>query len=309
MGRQRIIPTIQALFGLAASGGRRIVVPIAPAIGIAIGIVAALGFLAMPITVLEDMAVDSGVASLFTAAQPPLGTTARLAVAMFAGLAAGGLSWFGLSLLFGTRTMLIRRGWADDGVPVLRRADAHPDAPPRRPVFAHRDLGTPFLDVKAAPAVPEHRPLPLDLDTPMAIYRSPLDPPSRPDQRGPVTKPASEAKPAEPLPIVRQPDPVGPAPVTAASSVAPQPVPPPPPRPRFAAHERIETFVMPPAGTDPGTPLPQATIHDLLERLERGVAKTQPQPEPEPVVAPEPARETSLEETLAALRALASRVG
>ena len=38
-------------------------------------------------------------------------------------------------------------------MPVLRRADAHPDAPPRRPVFANSDLGTPFLDVKAEPIV------------------------------------------------------------------------------------------------------------------------------------------------------------
>lgn len=33
---------------------------------------------------------------------------------------------------------------ADAGAPTLRRADAHPDAPPRRPIFAAADLGAPL---------------------------------------------------------------------------------------------------------------------------------------------------------------------
>ncbi|QDZ06552.1 hypothetical protein FPZ24_02920 [Sphingomonas panacisoli] len=74
------------------------------------------------------------------------------------------------------------------------------------------------------------------------------------------------------------------------------------PPPRFAPHERIETFGLAPLADDePSTPLPQATIHDLLARLERGVAKRQPEPETP--------REQTLEETLDALRALARRVG
>lgn len=37
----------------------------------------------------------------------------------------------------------------------FRRADAHPDAPPRDPIFASRDLGEPFMDVAvASPAAP-----------------------------------------------------------------------------------------------------------------------------------------------------------
>jgi hypothetical protein len=71
--------------------------------------------------------------------------------------------------------------------------------------------------------------------------------------------------------------------------------------PRFAPHERIETFGLATPDDEPSTPLSQATIHDLLERLERGVAKRQPEPE-----AP---REPTLEETLDALRSLARRVG
>jgi hypothetical protein len=33
----------------------------------------------------------------------------------------------------------------------FRRADAHPDAPPRDPIFASRDLGEPFMDVGVVP--------------------------------------------------------------------------------------------------------------------------------------------------------------
>ncbi len=37
----------------------------------------------------------------------------------------------------------------------FRRADAHPDAPPREPIIASRDLGEPFMEVGgAAPAAP-----------------------------------------------------------------------------------------------------------------------------------------------------------
>jgi hypothetical protein len=56
--------------------------------------------------------------------------------------------------------------------------------------------------------------------------------------------------------------------------------------------------------------LPSATIHDLLDRLERGVAKRKeiPAPEPEAPEAEVPVA-GSLEETLGVLRQLASRVG
>jgi hypothetical protein len=253
-----------------------IAVPVAPAAGIVAAGLVAVAFLLMPIAIIEDMAMDSGVAAMLTAAAPPLGLTARLAVAFFAALAAGGIIWFGLFLILGARTVLLNRAAPEDGVPVLRRADAHPDAPPRRPVFANRDLGTPFLEVKAEPVVEEaDKPaiappfvveacdVPADLDTPIAAYRTPTD---------------------APLP---DPEPVPQAPVLTPVSA-----------PRFAPHERIETFGLAP--DEPSAPLPQATIHDLLERLERGVAKRQPEPA---------RREQTLEETLDALRALARRVG
>jgi hypothetical protein len=57
----------------------------------------------------------------------------------------------------------------DDGVPVVRRADAHPDAPPRRPMTA-ADLGTPMMEVTAANPVTLERSIPADLDQPLAAF-------------------------------------------------------------------------------------------------------------------------------------------
>ena len=120
-GRQHLM-SVGSLFASRS----RIAVPIAAAAGIGVAALVALAFLLMPIVVIEDMAIDSGVAAMLTAAAPPFGLTARLAVAFFAALAAGGVTWFGLFLMVGARTVLLNRGQADDGVPVLRRADAHP---------------------------------------------------------------------------------------------------------------------------------------------------------------------------------------
>lgn len=336
-GLQRL--KLPSFAGLKAMGGDktgRLVLPVATVVALALATLTALLFLVMPIDVLEGMSIDSGIASLITAAEPPLGLTARFAIAFIAALAVGGVAWFALFLLVGTRTVLLKRQSGktpakavrvvpdrndddDDVLPILRRRDAHPDAPPRRPVFAHRDLGTPFLEVTAdpesapasAPVVdvfappPAERDLPADLDTPLARYLHPLDPPLPEPEPLPIA-PEPAAEPVAPAPILAEP-PV-PAPVIEPAPVAaiePEPVS--GPEPRFAANERIETFDLTPVAGGPGEPArPSASIHDLLDRLERGVAKRQPAPAPEPV-AEEPA--PTLEDTLAVLRQLAKRVG
>lgn len=329
-GLQRLkLPSFAGLKAMAGDKSARLVLPVATVVAMALATLTALLFLVMPIDVLEGMSVDSGIASLITAAEPPLGLTARFAIAFIAALAVGGVTWLGLFLLVGTRSMRVDRKHAKtpvkaDAVPVLRRRDAHPDAPAREPVFAHRDLGTPFLDVKADPEPeaaplpvvdvfappPVERDLPADLDTPLARYLHPLDPPLPEPDPLPIA-PEPVAEPVAPAPILAEP-PV-PAPVVEPEpvvAVAPEPVtvPEPEPEPRFAANERIETFDLTPVVGNPGEPAqPSASIHDLLDRLERGVAKRAPAPEPEPVAAAEPA--PSLEDTLAVLRQLAKRVG
>ena len=68
----------QHLMSLGSLFARRspVAVPIAPAAGIVAAGLVAVAFLLMPIVVIEDMAVDSGVAAMLTAALPERGRPA-----------------------------------------------------------------------------------------------------------------------------------------------------------------------------------------------------------------------------------------
>ena len=131
---------------------------------------------AMPAGMVETAVTASGVSSLIPAAAPPLGQTARLLAAGGAGLAAALVTawispWransrnprdegFLMSYIFSRLPFLSRRGQRphalieadtssdrgpEDASITVRRSDAHPDAPPRPPVFASRDLGAEAL--------------------------------------------------------------------------------------------------------------------------------------------------------------------
>lgn len=309
---------------------QRLNLPIAPFAGAVIGFVAAALFALMPTEMLEDLVVNAGIAAVVAAAEPPLGLTARFVLIFVVGGGIGLFAWFSLFLLLGSRSIVIQPAdelEAGDRAPILRRADAHPDAPARRPLSAARDLGTPFLEVHAerplhmgvqeddaevieivpatdpvlaeaetapepvegseAAEAPAEKALPADLDQPLAAF----DPSSIPDD------------PADWFPA--------PAPLRMT-----------PRRPVFDPGERFDTFDLTPAAPrapapspSPFTPSvppmprpdPSATIHALLDRLERGVARREGEAPPPPPPAPPPPRRESLEETLDALRRLATR--
>jgi len=172
---------------------QRLNLPLAPFAAALFGTLLALLFLILPEALLESLVVNSGIASILAAAEPPLGFTARAMLAIFVGGGAGALLWFALFLLVGGRTVAVNVGSDADGVPVLRRADAHPDAPARSPLRATRDLGTPFLDVRAKPAV--------KAKTPVVVVESVTAVPA---------PPAVEVEPVEAAPplAVADPDPV-----------------------------------------------------------------------------------------------------
>jgi hypothetical protein len=149
----------------------RLILPLAPTLGVGLGLAVAALIAVMPAWRFESLVAASAVASVVAAARPPLGATARLLMLLTLG---GGVALFaglGLWLVFGKRTIALGAAPADPEVPQLRRADSHPDAPPRALVRAHRDLGAPL----AAPAA--GRPLPADLDRPLSAY----DPDAIPD--------------------------------------------------------------------------------------------------------------------------------
>lgn len=206
----------------------------------------------------------SGLPLILPAANPPLGETARVAAAAFGAigvfvLVALILRALGKSAARPQPKPQRRSEPVEIEVPLpkIRRADAHPDAPARRPIFAGLDLGEPFdaatfeQDSKAeddlAPAEDEfllseedlHYPVAEEGDQEIASFDS-------------LNYPAVEAEEAAedwPLPsfIVPQEEAAG------AEPAAP---PPPPPMPEPA---------------DGG----QDSIPHLMQRLELGLVRRQ----------------------------------
>lgn len=120
--------------------------------GVTAGLIVALVAALLPSAYLEALIDGSGIAAIMPVAAPPLGVTARAVLALGGGVALAAVTGTVLYLLAGTGKPSPQS--AADG-PVVRRADAHPDAPPRRP-FSTDDL--PELAV------------PRDLDLPLAAF-------------------------------------------------------------------------------------------------------------------------------------------
>lgn len=217
-----------------------------PVWGGAVALVLAAGFfVALPDWRLEQLVEASGLPRLLPLAQPPLGNTARLLLALVAGTIAGAVAWSALFLLFGPGGAFHRASSPADPArparPSVRRADAHPDAPPRHPLTA-AELGTPPPPLPAPSVPPAERGLPADLDQPLAAF----DPAAIPDvPREPVRAVASIVSPP-PIPEAEPEPAVEPAP-------APAPDPAPAPMPR---------------NDDPSP-----SIAALLDRLERGTRR------------------------------------
>lgn len=285
------------------------------------GVLVALATLAIPYGLLQNIVVMSGVAAFIPAAEPPLGVTARICIGVFAGGVAALIAWFVLSALLMWRES---RGETEPGErpPVVRRADAHPDAPPRAPLLATRDLGMPF---RAKGAVVEVEPEAVAAEVHGAAQDGAaeafdLDLPKLPPE--PVIAMGTPAPPVETIPsvvlaaaeVTTPPSPPTPQPLPAdldqpLSAFDPGAIPdlpraPPPPlapltrAPALAQGERLETFELrPPVRPAPvpaaapalqmenlAAPETDASVNALLDRLERGIARRSHQaPEPAPV--------------------------
>ncbi|MEA3004643.1 MAG: hypothetical protein QOH81_3431 [Sphingomonadales bacterium] len=181
------------------------------------------GFLAyaMPDGLFSRIVVASRLPSFLAAAQPPLGMKARLVVVAVAVLVVYAFIWSVMRALDGRGRKPAPTATAEPEAeaPRLRRADAHPDAPSRRPIFAGRDLGE-----------PEHEQAPLELDAAAAFAPEPeADVTPEPEvyvAPEPEAYVAPEPEP-EPLPaflVPQQPEPEAaeaPEPVAFAEEPAP----------------------------------------------------------------------------------------
>lgn len=170
---------------------QRLIIPIAPAGAVAAAVLVAAAAVGVPRSWLDFAVVASGLAAIFPAAEPPLGLTARLALMVTGGSAAGTSIWFLLNALFGVRALTLR-------LPLPARRDVHPDAPKRGPLLATRELGTPFHEVKAKPQSPAERSLPRNLDAPLAHF-DPGAIPAAPAAPVPLVKPLIQSAPAATL--------------------------------------------------------------------------------------------------------------
>lgn len=209
---------------------------IAPLGGVLAGVAAAASFGLMSNGSLEAMVWNTGLASIIPAAEPPLGATARALLALGSGVVCAAVVWSALYLLFGPGGFLVRRAKPSSGIPTLRRADAHPDHPPRAPMTA-ADLGTPMMEISALPI---ERPLPRNLDQPLAAF----------DPGAVLAAPREPVRPVAPLA-----------------------------KPPLAPGERLDTFALDPLPEAPTVP-PQRreppspeSIEALLRRLEESAGR------------------------------------
>ncbi|HEY0131394.1 MAG TPA: hypothetical protein VGB57_08305 [Allosphingosinicella sp.] len=142
---------------------------------------------AMPESLFAGLVETSRLPRLVAAAEPPLGETARLAAAGAAALLTFAAVWALMAAL--GRVPARRRPEAEPEVeaPKLRRADAHPDAPARRPLLA-RDLGEP-LDLEEFPETA------IDEEGPASAEAEPRPLPAFMVPQAPEPEPVAEAEP------------------------------------------------------------------------------------------------------------------
>ena len=246
-----------------------------PVAGLA-ALAAAFAAFAVPQDLLSRAVVATGLPSILSAAQPPLGLTARVAIAVGAALVVFGIVFLLLRLLdrSGMSAVAREQDEAEMLAPRVRRRDGHPDAPAPRPISAARDLGEP-----APPQAPAAAAVPLWLDEAAPVGAGAFTP-----------EPESEPEP-EPAPEPR-PEPV----------CAPEPIlelePEPEPEPLSELEPAL--IAVPTPGPAPAPrPEGRTSIAELIERLEQGLARRRmigPAPaipaEP-PQVFPEPVSEAA----------------
>lgn len=131
------------------------------------GLAVAFAAFAIPGDLLAELIGASGLPNLLEAAQPPLGMTARIALAAGGSLTVFGAAFLLLRWLDRFAVSPARPTEVGEQKPRLRKRDAHPDAPARVPLSAIRELGEPAppLSVQrkagpVAPAIPAVEPTP-----------------------------------------------------------------------------------------------------------------------------------------------------
>jgi hypothetical protein len=223
-------------------------VPLAPVVAVLFGAAAAILVAATPQWMFEAQVAATGLGEALSVAQSPLGLKARLLAVFLAFATVGLITWFAMraaqSLIEGpvART----RDDDDDALDLGVYATPAPVDEPRRPIFADRELGAPFMSDEALTTAAR----PLDLAPEF------------------VAEPGLPVETVDEAPIVLTP----PEPVI---EIEPEPVgamEPPSPEPELAAPLAVEEFDLP--ATEEPERLPgESSIDALIRRLESGLAR------------------------------------
>ncbi len=284
--------------------------PLAPAVAGVAGLTVVALVALVPAWRIEAAVMASGLPALLPAAAPPLGWTARAGLMLGFGGLVTVLLWLGLMLLAPNAVLPLPRRSPKtkprraEVPPSVRRADAHPDAPPRPPVRAERDLGTPFLDAPLDAATPDgERTIPRDLDTPLAIF-DPEALPAAPAAPTPTVKPLFRPDAVTPEPVERLDAPPEEEGGGSASEETPPPAPDQPTPDPFLIGEGSNSEPAASAAIPDPQPSPEPadkpSLSALLARLDEGLSRRDPplshpvlpvQAEPPAPIAPAPTLE------------------
>jgi hypothetical protein len=236
---------------------------------LAAGSVAFLAF-AMPEDLFSALIAASHLPDVLAAAAPPLGMKARYA-AMAAVALATFLPVWALMRALDRAPAAARpvKKVPEADAPRVRRADAHPDAPARRPLLAGADLGEPELDVYELDHAAE--PDMAEADAPVA-----WQPVAAPE-------PVEDSEPVAPTPVD---EPASRLPRFLDAEVAPEPV-----RDPVVPASQKKPFDglaarLPQAPEPRGEHGGEESINHLMQRLERGLADREEPKAAEPELPP-----------------------
>lgn len=228
-----------------------------------------LATIALPDWRFERAVAATGLPAILSAAQPPLGGTARILVGLILAGFAFALVWLGLRALDDEPE-------DEDDFPSFRAADLHPDAPRRRPILAAAEFGAP------ADTLP---PIEEQLARKRVIAAEPL-----PTFLEPVPvqadEPAAEAvvEPAEPKAEAVEPEPVDVPFDIVAEPVRPEedPFVSPAPKPKLPSFMSFDAFEedLPANSAVMRSARDPEPLSDLMERLETGLVRHGGKPVP-----------------------------
>ncbi|MDB5720233.1 MAG: hypothetical protein JWP15_851 [Alphaproteobacteria bacterium] len=242
--------------------------------GVAALAAVSIGFVtfAMPEDLFSSLVRATHLPDVLAAAAPPLGAKARFAVMGADALLVFALVWALMRGLGAKAAAKPAAKAADPGAPRVRRADAHPDAPARRPLLAGADLGEPNMDI-------------YDLDTPEPAVAYTHEPqpsvePARYEAQSPRFESAEDSEDDQAL--ARETAPARLPRFLTTEDPDPEPARDPvvPPSQKKSVDSLTARL---PEGPEPRN---GDTIGTLMQRLERGLSEREepimePQPEPQ----------------------------